>query len=107
MGKNANRGYYTENAFWYQEFDLRQIRILRRGQPIVDFDAADNCRLFVTTLNAMNFQYDMPANPIYNFKDHYILVFEFTSMQNATQNCHYRGLVGETLRIELYFLFPL
>ena len=40
---------YTENLFWYQPFDLRQIRILRGGRPIVDFDAADNC-LFPLTM---------------------------------------------------------
>ena len=42
---SAFTGSYTENPFWYQEFDLRQIRILRGGQSFVDFDAADNCRL--------------------------------------------------------------
>ena len=42
---SAFTGSYTENRFWYQQFDLRQIRIIRGGQPIVDFDAADNCRL--------------------------------------------------------------
>ena len=40
---------YTENPFWYQNFDLRQWRILRGGQQIVDFEAADNCCLYVTT----------------------------------------------------------
>ena len=45
MNKNsAFIGSYTENPFWYQQFDLRQIRILRGGQPTVDFYAADNCR---------------------------------------------------------------
>ena len=53
-------GSYTENRFWYQQIDLRQIRILRGGQPIVDFDAADNCRLYVTTMKAMNFQLTSP-----------------------------------------------
>ena len=48
--------FFTENAFWYQQFDLRQSRKLRGGQPIVDFDTADNCRLYVTTMKAMNFQ---------------------------------------------------
>ena len=37
----------------YQQFDLSQIRILERGQPFVHFDAADNCRLYVTTMKAM------------------------------------------------------
>ena len=47
--KSAFTESYTENPFWYQQFELRQYRIVRVGQPIVDFDAADNCRLYVTT----------------------------------------------------------
>ena len=81
--KSAFTEFYTENPFWYQQFDLRQIRTLRRGQPIVDFDAADNCRLYVTTMKAMNFQDDIPSFPVDNFKDHYVLVFDLTSMQDA------------------------
>ena len=53
---SAFTGSYAENPFWYQQFDLRRIRILRGGQSIVDFDAADNCRLYVTTMKAMNFK---------------------------------------------------
>ena len=104
---SAFTGSYTENPFWYQQFDLRQIRILRGGQPIVDFDAADNCRLYVTTMKAMNFQDDIPSIPIDNFKDHYVLVFDLTSMQDATEKCHYPELAGEPLRLELTFTFPL
>ena len=85
----AFTGSYTDNPFWFEQFDLRQIRILRRGQPIVDFDAADNCRLYVTTMKAMYFQADIPSIPIDNFKDHCVLVFDLTSMQDATENCHY------------------
>ena len=51
---SAFTGSNTENSSWYQQFALR-VRILRRGQPIVDFDAADNYRLYVTTTKAMNF----------------------------------------------------
>ena len=61
--KNTNSAFTgsdTENPFWYQQLDLRQRRTLRGGQPIVDFDAADNCRLYVTTMKAMNFQDDIP-----------------------------------------------
>ena len=67
---SAFTGSYTENLFWYQQFDLRQSKIHRGRQPIVHFDAADNCRLYVTTMKAMNFQDDIPSIPIYNFKDH-------------------------------------
>ena len=86
--KSAFTGFYTESPFWYQKCGLRQFRILRGGQPIVDFDAADNCRLYVTTMKAKNFQDDIPSSPIDNFKDHFVLVFDLTSMQDATENFH-------------------
>ena len=73
---SAFTGSFTGNPFWYQQFDLRQFRILRGGQPIVDFDTADNCRRYVTTMKAMNFQDDIPSIPIDEFKDHYVLVFD-------------------------------
>ena len=85
---SAFTGSYTKNPFWYQQFDLRQIRKLKRGQPIVNFDAADNFRLYVTTMKAMNFQDDILSIPIDNFKNHYVLVFDLTSIQDATENCH-------------------
>ena len=91
---SAFTGLNTENTFWYQQFDLRKIRILRGGQPIVDFDAVDNCSLYVTTMKAMNFQDDIPSIPIDNFKDHHVLVFDLTSIQDATENFHYPKLVG-------------
>ena len=103
----AFAGSFTENPFWYQQFDLRQNRILRGGQPIVDFDTIDNCRLYVTTMKAMNFQDDIPSIPIDDFKDQYILVYDLTSMQDATENFHYPELVGEPLRLEPNFTNPL
>ena len=110
IAMNANSaftGSFTENPFWYQQFDLRQNRTLRGGQPNVDFDTADNCRLYVTTMKAMNFQDDIPSIPIDDFKDHYVLVFHLTSIQDATENCQYPELVGEPLRLELNFTNPL
>ena len=104
---SAFTGSSTENPFWFQQFDLRQIRIFRVGQPIIDFDTAHNCRLYVTTMKAMNFQDDIPSIPIDDFKDHYVLVFDLTSMQDATENCHYPELAGEPLRLELNFTQPL
>ena len=104
---SAFTGSFIENPFWYQQCDLRQIRILRGGQPIVDFDTADNFRLYVTTMEAMNFQDNIPSIPIDDLKIHYVLVFDLTSMQDATENCYYPELVGEPLRLELNFTQPL
>ena len=103
---SAFTGPSTEDPIWYQQFDLRQIRILRGGQPIVDSDTADNGRLYVTTMKAMSFQDDIPSIPIDDFKDHYVLVFDLNSMQDATENCQYLEFVGEPLRLELNFTNP-
>ena len=61
---SAFTGSFTENPFWYQQFDIRQIRIIRGGQLIVDFDTADNYRLYVTTMRAMSFQDEIPSIPL-------------------------------------------
>ena len=54
----------------------------------------------------MKFQDDIPSIPVDHFKHHYVLVFNLTSMQVATEKCHYPELVGEPLRLELNFTFP-
>ena len=100
---SAFTGSFAENPFWYQQFDLRDIRILRGGQRIVHHDTTDNCRLYVTTMKATSIEDDIPSIPVDNFKDHYVLVFDLTSMQDATEHCHYPELFGEPLRLELYF----
>ena len=41
---SAFTGSFVENPFWYQHFNLTDIRILMGGQPIVQHDTAKNCR---------------------------------------------------------------
>ena len=57
-------------------------------------------------MKAMNFQNDIPSISIDDFKDHYVLVFDLNSMQDATENCQYPELVGELLRLGLNFTHP-
>ena len=58
-------------------------------------------------MKATIFQDDVASIPIDTFKDHYVLVFDLTSVQDVTENCHYPEFVGEPLRLELNFTFPL
>ena len=58
-------------------------------------------------MKAKNFQNDILSIPTDNFKDRYVLVFDLTSMQGTTESCRYTELVGEPLRLELNFTFPL
>ena len=102
----AFTGPYTEKPFWYQQFGLRQFRVLRGGQTIVHFVAANIFCLHVTTMKAMNFHDDITSIPIDKFKDQYVLVSGLTPLQDATENCHRLVLVGEPLKLELNFTFP-
>ena len=74
---NANSaftGWYTENLFKYQQINIRLVKILRGGHPIVDFHDADECRFFAETMKAMNFQDDKPSKTFDKFKDYYVLL---------------------------------
>ena len=55
----------------------------------------------------MNFEDEICSIPIDNFKEHYVLVLDLSSMQDATETFHYRELLKEPLRLELNFTFPL
>ena len=96
-------GSYTENQFWCQLFGFRQIKVLRRGQPIVDFDAAHVCCLHFMKKKAMNSQDEIHSISFQIYKEHYVLVFNLTLMHNATENYEYPELVRETLRLILNF----
>ena len=58
-------------------------------------------------MKAMIFQDDIPSIPIDDFKDHYVLVSDLTSMQHATENFHYPEFVGEPMRLEPNITHPL
>ena len=51
----------------------------------------------------MNFNEKIPALPNHQFQNHYILVFDLFSHQDAGENIHYPELSGESIRLEMFF----
>ena len=51
-------------------------------------------------MKAMNFNEEIPAFPNNLFKNHYVLVFDLTSLQDAGENIHYPELNGKSIRLE-------
>ena len=100
---SAFTGHFQENPFHYQKFGLRELRIVRGGRAIVSLDTTNDCRAYVTTMKAMNFNEEIPALPNHQFQNHYILVFDLTSLQDAGENIHYPELSGESIRLEMFF----
>ena len=106
---SAVAGCFHENLFSYQQFHIRELRIIRGGRAIVSLDTTSPCRPYVTTIKAMQFasHEDFPALLMEDFQNHYILVFDLTSLQDAAEQLHYPELSGESLRLEMFFQFPL
>ena len=96
-------GHFQENPFHYQKFGLRELRIVRGGRAIVSLDTTNDCRAYVTTMKAMSFNEEFPALPHHQFQNHYTLVFDLTSLQDAGENIHYPELRGESIRLEMFF----
>ena len=86
---------------------MRDLRIIRGGRATISLDTTSPCRTCVTTMKAMQFNEDFPALPMEDFQNHYILVFDLTSLQDATEHLHYPELSVESLRLEMFFQFPL
>ena len=55
----------------------------------------------------MKFNGETPALPNHLFRNHYILVFDLTSLQDAGENIHYPEFIGESIRLEMFFDHPL
>ena len=58
-------------------------------------------------MKTLIFQDDIPSIPIDSFGVQYVMVFDLTSMREATEFCHYPKLFGEPMRLKLNFTFPL
>ena len=61
----------------------------------------------LSSLKAMQFNEDFPALPMEDFQYYYTLVFDLTSLQDAAEQLHYPELNRESLRLEMFFQFPL
>ena len=58
-------------------------------------------------MKAIQFNEDFPALPMEDFQNHYTLVFDLNSLEDAAKQLHYPEISGESLRLEMFFQFPL
>ena len=103
----AFTGHFQENPFHNQKFGLRELRIVRGDIAIVSVDTTNDRRAYVTTMKAINFDEEISALTNNLFQNHYVLVFDLTSLQDAGENIHYPELSGGSIRLEMFFKRPL
>lgn len=104
MGTNAAiAGESRLNPFHYQKFGLREIRISRGGQMIVQVDTSNVVRCYDMTMESMTFNDDPPDMPLNDFENHFIQVYDITSLHDAGESLYYPELIGGSIRVELIF----
>ena len=109
IAMNTNSAFtlhFQEYLFHYQKNGLRELRIIQGGIAIISVDTID-CRTYVTTMKAMNFNEEIPLLPNNLFQNCYLLVFDLTSLQDAGENIYYPKLSGESFLVETFFNHPL
>ena len=82
---------------------MREGRIIRGGRAIISLDTTNDCRAYGTTMKTMKFNEEILALPNHQLQNHYILVFNLTSLLDAGENIHYPELSGESNQLEMFF----
>jgi len=106
MSPNANfLGAKRANPFHYQKFGLRSITVYRNGSPIAGtpLTTDNDKRLYLSSLEALAFNHHGHGIPLSDFQNHYLLVFDLTSTQQASHDYLYPELTNSSISIELKF----
>ena len=102
-------GKTNENPLHFQKFGLEEIIIYRNGFPTAGtpMPTADNKRLYYNSMGALAYVESGHGIPLADFPNHYIMVFDLTSTQEATHDFIHPELTNSTITIELKFEKPL
>ena len=100
---DAFAGTLGTNPYHYQKFDLREIRVFRGNVPVVSHNTEIDVFTYSNTVENLNIKSDGNGIPVDHYKDHFIMVFDLTPTREADSDVYFPDLVGEPLRIELYF----
>ena len=91
------------NPFSFTKHNLSQIRIIRNGVPIVDYQTTDVTQVFCKTIQSLHFDRDGPLVTLDNYHRHFFMVFDLTSTQESHTDVYFPEIVGGSLKIELHF----
>ncbi|XP_075253281.1 uncharacterized protein F54H12.2-like [Convolutriloba macropyga] len=98
-------GTNTLNPFSYQKFDLNEIIIYRNGFATAGtpISTTDNKRLYYNSMAALAYVENGHGISLSDFPNHYFMVFDLTSTQEATHDFIHPELTNSSLSVELKF----
>ena len=87
------------NPFSYRKFGLREITVFRNGfaRDGTPMSTVDSKRLYYNSMSALAYVENGHGKPLSEFSNHYIMVFELTSTQEATHDFIHRELTNSSI----------
>ena len=98
-------GSNTANPFHYQKFGPIEKTIYRNGfaMAATPMSITDNKRLYYNSMSALAYVENGHGIPLSEFANHYIMVFDLTSTQEANHNFIHPELTNSSLSVQLKF----
>ena len=102
---DAFNGTNTVNPFNYGKFGLREITVFRNGFATAGtpMSTIDNKRLYYNSMSALAYVENGHGIPLSEFSNHFIMVFDLTSTQEATHDFIHPELTNSSISVELKF----
>ena len=100
---NQFTGRWTDTPLAFHKRNLKKVRVLRNGVPVVEYSTSSNTQLYFKTIQNLHFDQDGPLIKLDNYENHYYLVFDLTSTLQCNQEIYYPEIVGAPIRVELEF----
>ena len=98
-------GNNTVNPFSYRKFGLREITVFRNGflTAGTPMSIVDNKRLYYNSMSALAYVENGHGITLSEFSNHFIMVFDLTSTQEATHDFIHPELPNSSISVELKF----
>ena len=99
-------GNNRQNPFHFRKFNLEQTYVYRNGLPVADspISTADDKRLYFNTISDLAYFDNGHGISLTDYPNHFIMVFDLTSTQQATQDFIQPELTKCSISVELKFL---
>ena len=96
-----DRGQNNQNAFYFGNFILRQIKIVNGNQTTVNLNIENLVRAYAETLKELKFDDDGLNTQNKDFENHFQLFLELTSTQDTNVETYFPDEIGAGIHSEL------
>ena len=105
ISNQALLGSKLTNPFHYQTHDLSEVTVYRIGFPIAGtpLSTDDEKRVYMTAMEYFAFSYHGHGIPFSNYTNHFVLVLDLTSTQQASHDFLYPELSNAAVSVERKF----